>query len=86
MSDQVIQKLESQFPAVSGAAFPAARERVLQPEDGAIYEVLPDRRKGLLKRIAPTYANGGRSSAKTEASRHKSAGSWSMRRSWCKGV
>lgn len=60
MSDQEIQKLENQFPAVSGSAFAAARERVLasgqsvlQSEDGVIYEVFPDGRKELVKRIEP---------------------------------
>jgi hypothetical protein len=52
MSDQDIQKLESQFPAISGSAFAAARDRalasgqsVLQSQDGVIYEVFPDGRK-----------------------------------------
>ena len=49
MSDQDIENLENKFPAVSGSAFAAARERalasgqsVLQSEEGAIYEVFPD--------------------------------------------
>lgn len=60
MSDQDIQKLESQFPALSGAAFAAARQRVLasgqsvlQSEDGVIYEVFPDGRRVPVKRIEP---------------------------------
>ncbi len=60
MSDQDIQQLENQFPAVSGSAFAAARERVLasgqsvlQSQDGIIYEVFPDGRKMEVKRIEP---------------------------------
>lgn len=60
MSDQDIQKLESQFPAVSGSAFAAARDRVLasgqsvlSSEDGAIYEIFPDGRRLLVKHIEP---------------------------------
>ena len=55
-----IQKLESQFPAVSGQAFAAAREQVLasgqsvlQSEGGMIYRVSPDGRKELVKQIEP---------------------------------
>jgi hypothetical protein len=58
MSDQDIQKLESQFPSVSGKAFAAAREHVLasgqsvlQSQDGVIYEVFPDGRKTAIKKI-----------------------------------
>ncbi len=60
MSDQDIQQLESQFPAVSGSAFAAARERVLasgqsvlQSENGFIYEVFPDGRRVAVKQIEP---------------------------------
>lgn len=60
MSDQEIQQLENQFPAVSGSAFAAAREQVLQSgqsvlqsENGVIYEVFPDGRRVEVKRIAP---------------------------------
>jgi hypothetical protein len=60
MSDQDIQQIESQFPAVSGLAFAAARERVLacgesvlQSQDGIIYEVFPDGRRVEVKRIEP---------------------------------
>ncbi len=60
MSDQDIQQLESQFPAISGAAFAAARERVLksgqsvlQSEDGVIYEVFPDGHRVPVKKIEP---------------------------------
>jgi hypothetical protein len=60
MSDQDIQKLESQFPAVSGAAFATARDRVLasgqsvlQSQDGVIYEVFPDGRRVEVKKIEP---------------------------------
>jgi len=60
MSDQDIQTLESQFPAISGSAFAAARERVLasgqsvlQSQDGVIYEFFPDGRKVTVKQIEP---------------------------------
>ena len=60
MSDQDIQKLESQFPAISGSAFAAARERVLasgqsvlQSDNGVIYEVFPDGRRVTVKTIEP---------------------------------
>lgn len=60
MSDQDIQKLENQFPAVSGSAFAAARDQVLasgqsvlQSRDGVIYEVFPDGRRVVLKNIEP---------------------------------
>ena len=60
MSDQDIQNLESQFPAVSGSAFATARERVLasgqsvlQSEDGMIYEVFPDGHRVEVRKIKP---------------------------------
>lgn len=60
MSDQEIQKLESQFPAASGIAFAAARKQaldaglsVLESRDGMIYEVFPDGRRVEVKRIEP---------------------------------
>lgn len=60
MSDQDIQKLENQFPTVSGSAFAHAREQVLksgqsvlQSENGVIYEVFPDGRRVEVKRIEP---------------------------------
>lgn len=60
VSDQDIQALESQFPAVSGSAFAAAREHVLasgqsvlQSQDGVIYEVFPDGRREVVKKIEP---------------------------------
>ena len=60
MSDQDIQQLESQFPAVSGSAFAAARahalasgQSVMQSQDGVIYEVFPDGSKVEVKRIEP---------------------------------
>jgi hypothetical protein len=67
MSDQEIQQLESQFPALSGQAFAAARQRVresgqavLQSEGGVIYRVFPDGRKEVVKRIEPpTTVNPG---------------------------
>ena len=55
-----IQRLESQFPPVSGSAFAAARElvlasgqSVLQSEGGFIYRVFPNGRKELVKQIEP---------------------------------
>jgi hypothetical protein len=55
-----IQKLESQFPPVSGSAFAAARDQVLasgqsvlQSEGGFIYRVFPDGRKERVKQIEP---------------------------------
>ena len=69
MADQAksIEQLETQFPAVSGSAFAAAREQilasgqsVLQSEQGCIYEVFPDGRRVLIKQIAPpTHAVSG---------------------------
>ena len=60
MSDQDIQKLESQFPALSGSAFAAARDHVLaseqcvlQSQDDFIYEVSPDGSKRVVKQIEP---------------------------------
>jgi hypothetical protein len=60
MSDQDIEDLESQFPAASGSAFAAARERVfasgqsvLQSEQGVIYEVFPDGTRKRVKDIEP---------------------------------
>ncbi len=53
-----ILKLESEFPALSGSAFAAARDRVLasgqsvlQSENGDIYEVFPDGRRRWIKKI-----------------------------------
>jgi hypothetical protein len=58
MSDQEIQKLETQFPAVSGSAFAeasasvlASGQSVLQSKDGVIYEVFPDGQRREVKRI-----------------------------------
>jgi hypothetical protein len=60
MSDQDIQKLESQFPAVSGSVFAAAREQalaagqsVLESKQGVIYEVFPNGNRRRVKEIAP---------------------------------
>jgi hypothetical protein len=61
MSDQEkeIEALENNFPAVSGSAFAAARERtlsaghsILESENGGLYEVFPDGRRILVKKIA----------------------------------
>jgi hypothetical protein len=70
MSDQekIIEGLETQFPAISGSAFAAAREHVLasgqsvlQSEEGKIYEVFPDGSRVLVKTIErPTHVQAGR--------------------------
>jgi len=58
--EKEIQKLESQFPPISGQAFATARahvlasgQSVLQSESGSIYRVFPDGRKELVRRIEP---------------------------------
>lgn len=65
MSDQEaqIQRLENQFPPVSGQAFAAARDQVLasgqsvlQTEGVFIFRVFPDGRKELVKEIEPPIA------------------------------
>ena len=55
-----MQKLENQFPAISGSAFAAARaqvlasgQSVLQSEQGVIYEVFPDGSRRRVKDIEP---------------------------------
>ena len=62
MADQEndILKLESEFPALSGQAFAAARARVLasgqsvlQSSEGVIYEVFPDGTMVAVKEIEP---------------------------------
>jgi hypothetical protein len=60
MSDADIQVLESQFPAISGQAFAAARQQVLasgqsvlQSEGGFLVRVYPDGRKEVVKQIEP---------------------------------
>jgi len=60
MSEETIAKLEAKLPALSGAAFAAARRQVLasgqsvlQSENGVIYEVFPDGRKLPRKEVAP---------------------------------
>lgn len=60
MSDQEIQLLESQFPALSGKAFAEARRAVLdagyavlQSENGFLVRVFPDGRKEQLKPVKP---------------------------------
>lgn len=62
MQDQEadIVKLESGFPALSGQAFAAARQRVLasgqsvlESSSGFIYEVFPDGRRVAVKKIEP---------------------------------
>ena len=60
MTNQDIQRLESQFPPVSGSAFASARQHVLdsgqsvlQSENGVIYRVFPDGRREEVKKIDP---------------------------------
>ncbi len=60
MSDNEIQALEGQFPAVSAQAFAAARaevlasgQSVLQSEGAYLFRVFPDGRKELVKQIEP---------------------------------
>jgi len=60
MSDPDIQVLESQFPAVSGQAFAAARQQVLasgqsilQSEGGFVVRVYPDGRKEVVTELEP---------------------------------
>ena len=60
MSDDEIQEMESQFPALSGIAFAEARKRVLasgqsvmQSQGGVLYEVFPDGRQIPVKKIEP---------------------------------
>ena len=60
MSDQDIEKLENQFPAISGSAFVVARaqvlasgQSVLESQDGVIYEVFPGDRRVPVKKIEP---------------------------------
>ena len=63
-----IEILENQFPALSGSAFAAAREQilasgqsVLQSEQGYVYEVFPDGRRVMVKKIeSPTSVVPGR--------------------------
>jgi hypothetical protein len=59
-AEKTITELEAGFPALSGAAFTAARkatlaagESVLQSEQGVIYEVFPDGSRIERKRIEP---------------------------------
>ncbi len=61
MSDQDIERLENQFPTVSGSAFAAARAKalasglsVLESENGVIYEVFPDGRRVEVKKTEPS--------------------------------
>lgn len=60
MSDQEIQNLENEFPAMSGRAFSAARKRVLasgqavmQAENGFLVREFPDGRKETVKAMRP---------------------------------
>jgi hypothetical protein len=58
--DHHIEALEDEFPTMAGAAFGAARARVLasgqsvlQSEQGSICEVFPDGRRRIVKKISP---------------------------------
>jgi len=62
MADQEnnIERLENQFPPLSGVAFDTARKQtldyglsVLQSEGGVIYEVSPDGVRKFVKQIDP---------------------------------
>jgi len=60
VSDHEIEVLESQFPAVSGEAFAAARrsvlasgQSVLQSEGGMVVRVFPDGHREIVKDIEP---------------------------------
>lgn len=60
VEDKDIETLESQIPKLAASAFAAARERVLasgqsvlQSEYDSIYEVFPDGRRVLVRRIEP---------------------------------
>ncbi len=62
MADQEeqIEKWETLFPSVSGPAFAAARQKVLdsgqsvlQSENGFIYEVFPNGARKCVKKIEP---------------------------------
>jgi len=66
MEDQEdnIEKLENQFPNISGSAFADAREQhlargnsVLQSEQGQIFEVFPDGRRVFIKNVEPPTSN-----------------------------
>jgi hypothetical protein len=55
-----IQRLESQFPMLSGSAFAAEREKalragctILESKDGVLYEVSPDGTRRFVKRLDP---------------------------------
>jgi hypothetical protein len=70
MADQEnnIETLENQFPPLSGVAFDAARRqtlksglKILQSENGVIYEVSPDGSRRRVKEIEPpTQVESGR--------------------------
>ena len=60
MADKDIEMLENQFPTSSGVAFHEAFQqtlksgfKVLQSEDGVIYEVSPDGSRRRVKEIEP---------------------------------
>lgn len=65
--EKIITELETAFPGLSGLAFTKARKEtlasgqsVLQSENGVIYEVFPDGRRVVRKRIAaPTRVSVG---------------------------
>ena len=58
--ERQIEQLERDFPAASGMAFAKAYDQAIQvglsvlvSKNGAIYEVFPDGRRELVKKIAP---------------------------------
>jgi hypothetical protein len=58
--EKQLLEMEAAFPKMAGAAFANAYKRalasghsVLRSEHGAIYEVFPDGRRKLVKKIAP---------------------------------
>ncbi len=62
MSEETVIQLEARVPALSGAAFDGARDRVLasgqsvlQSEEGVLYELFPDGRKVSLRNIEPPH-------------------------------
>ena len=58
--EKIMREMENQFPLLSGLAFHTARQqtlesglKVLQSEDGVIYEVSPDGSRRRVKEIEP---------------------------------
>jgi hypothetical protein len=60
--EKEVEALETQFPAIAGSAFAAARDQVLasgqsilETVDGILYEVSPDGRSKPLKQVGPPF-------------------------------